>query len=150
MNDQKKVLLIDDEAELLDGISFILRGSGIETVLALSGEEGLKALVQNPDSLAIVCDINMPGMKGLEVLRRVREMNKDLPFILFTGFGSREKMLEAAGLGAFDFIEKPNIPALVEAVKSAIVYAQEDSSETMEDLRRLSEYKELLSKKKGD
>lgn len=143
----KKILIIDDEAELLEGLGAYLRSESEGVVTAKNGAEGVQAFANNSDIGVVVCDINMPGMKGMDVLRLIRERDKDVPFIFFTGFGSRDKMLEAARFGAFDFIEKPDIKGLAESVRSALIYSSENLGRKNEDIQHLSEYKQLLESK---
>ncbi len=101
----KKILIIDDEDSIRDSLSGILADEGFTPLTAPSGEEGLSLLEQEDVDL-ILLDIWMPGMDGLEALRRIREQN-DVPVIMISGHGTIETAVQATRIGAFDFIEKP-------------------------------------------
>lgn len=111
------LLLIDDEVLLLQRTSMLLEDIADEVYTAESGAQGLDLLNSN-DIHCIICDINMPEMNGVEVLEKVRTSHPDIPFIFYTGHGSRELMKKAVKLGAFDFIDKPFLRGL-EAVATA-------------------------------
>lgn len=140
-----KILLIDDERDLLDLVGGFLEEESFDVVTAVDGEDGFEKFMNNDDVNVVVCDVNMPKMKGLEVIKKIREQNSDIAFIFFTGFGSRENMLEAAKYGAYDFIEKPDVTGLLDAVKSAMAAKQNNLCEKKE---HLSEYQKLLSSHK--
>ncbi len=101
----KKILIIDDEDSIRDSLSGILADEGFTPLTAPSGEEGLALLDQEEVDL-ILLDIWMPGMDGLEALRRIRE-HLDVPVIMISGHGTIETAVQATRIGAFDFIEKP-------------------------------------------
>lgn len=142
--DDQKILLIDDELDLLEMVGEFLKKDFSTILKASSGQEGLKTFESNPDVKVVVCDINMPEMKGLEVIEKIRDLSADVPFIFFTGFGSRESMLKAASYGAFDFIEKPNIKELMDAVNSAVIYHEGEKCKVAEAKDYITEYKRLL------
>lgn len=152
-NKNKKILIIDDEKELLEGVGEFLKTVADQVLTAENGAAGVELFRANPGIGAVVCDINMPGMKGMEVIEIIRGMDAKVPFIFFTGFGSRENMHQAAKFGAFDFIEKPDIKGLAEAVDSAFIYAKNERGEAggaQEEIRHLSEYKKLLDLKANE
>ncbi|HFQ88656.1 MAG TPA: sigma-54-dependent Fis family transcriptional regulator [Desulfobulbus sp.] len=101
----KKILIIDDEDSIRDSLSGILADEGFTPLTASSGEDGL-ALLEREEVDLILLDIWMPGMDGLEALRRIREQN-DVPVIMISGHGTIETAVQATRIGAFDFIEKP-------------------------------------------
>ena len=101
-----RILVIDDEKANRDSLKMILEYDGYECVLASSGKEGLS--IMSKDSLDLVfLDIKMPGVDGLEVLRKVREFNESIPIVMISGHGTVSTAVEATRLGAFDFLEKP-------------------------------------------
>lgn len=101
-----KVLIIDDDAAIRKAVSDILSYDDYEIATANDGVEGLAAIESGtPD--AVLLDIKMPGMDGLEVLRTVRERGNQVPIIIFTGHGDFQTAAEAGRWGIFDFIEKP-------------------------------------------
>ncbi|MEX0799267.1 MAG: response regulator, partial [Bacteriovoracaceae bacterium] len=143
-----KVLLIDDEAGILELVSAYLKNEFNEILVAQNGSEGLAQFKANQDLDVVICDINMPGMEGVEVIKEIRQISDSIPFFFFTGFGSRKNMLEAAKHGAFDFIEKPDIQGLLKSVRAAVYdYNSGDKEKDMEE--HLSEYKKLLSAKES-
>ncbi|BCR04176.1 sigma-54-dependent Fis family transcriptional regulator [Desulfuromonas versatilis] len=102
----KTILIVDDEASIRESLKGILQDEGFRTLFAKDGEEALPlALEENPD--LILLDIWMPGMDGLEVLRRIRETSPEQLVIMMSGHGTIETAVKATKLGAFDFIEKP-------------------------------------------
>lgn len=101
-----KVLLVDDEEDFVDMLSLRLEASGVEASTVTSGEACLGFLEEAPVD-AVVLDVKMPGMDGLETLRRVKSKWPDLPVIMMTGHGSVESAEEGAALGAFDYLIKP-------------------------------------------
>lgn len=101
-----KILLIDDEEANVRLLSMSLRSDGHDVVTALSGEEGLK-IFQREHPKLVLTDIKMPGMDGIEVLQRIKEIEPDAEVIIITGHGDIDNAIEALKLGASDFISKP-------------------------------------------
>jgi PAS domain S-box-containing protein len=100
-----RVLLVDDEEDLLDiGRSF-LRKEGLETCTALSGSQALD-LLSRVDVDVIVSDYQMPAMDGIQFLREVRSRFGSIPFILFTGRGREEIVIQALNGGADSYLQK--------------------------------------------
>ncbi len=144
MKEKAKILFIDDESELLELLGDYFTDYDYETVLANGGGEGLKKFRENNDVDLVVCDISMPKVRGLDVIKKIRMLSEDVPFVFFTGFGSRSSMLEASKYGAYDFVRKPDIAGLLKVVQSAIAVSRgEKTTGTVED--PLSEYQRLLS-----
>jgi DNA-binding NtrC family response regulator len=100
------VLLVDDEEQFLKVLSQRMEGRGLKVDTSASGEEALEK-VKGKDFDAIVLDLAMPGMSGIETLKRIRSEHPDLQIIMLTGHGSVEKGVEAIKAGAVDFLEKP-------------------------------------------
>ena len=101
-----KILLIDDEADILRVLSMSLRADGYEVVTALSGEEGLAVFEKESPDL-VLTDIKMPGMDGIEVLKRIKSLSDEPEVIIITGHGDIDSAIEALQFGASDFINKP-------------------------------------------
>lgn len=106
----KTVLIVDDEKNILLTMSQSLEALQLETDTATNGEEAL-AKLEEKDFVLILLDIRMPGMDGMEVLRKVREIRPDIRVIMITAYGTIELAVEAIKLGAVDFIQKPFSPA---------------------------------------
>ena len=113
------VLVVDDEEQFLKVFSQRLEGRGMKVDTSASGEEALSK-VQDKDFDAIILDLAMPGMSGLETLKRIRNENPDLQIIILTGHGSIEKGVEAIKEGAVDFLEKPaDVNKVMEKISEA-------------------------------
>src|SRR2546430_7894387 len=99
------VLIVDDDPALSEGLSEALTDLGHTPQTASSGREGLATLSEKVD--AVLLDLNMPGMDGIEVLRRIRSQESPPAVVVLTAFASAENTLEAMRLGAFDHLTKP-------------------------------------------
>lgn len=101
-----KILVADDEPEIRNLLNDFLQGEGYEVVLAADGNQALQlAGTENPQ--AIILDIKMPGLNGIEVCKRLKEkeQTKFIPVIIITGFGDNK--LHALDVGVDDFVNKP-------------------------------------------
>ncbi|MBL0712817.1 MAG: response regulator [Desulfosarcina sp.] len=101
-----KILLIDDEPDILRVLAMSLRTDGYEVVTANSGEAGLAAFSEHVPDIVLV-DIKMPGMDGIEVLQKVKSGDTASEVIIITGHGDVDNAVEALKYGASDFINKP-------------------------------------------
>jgi DNA-binding NtrC family response regulator len=115
----EKILLVDDEKDFLDVMSERIEARGMEVTTADSAKKALEN-VESGGFDAIILDLMMPGMDGLEALKAIKKKNPDLQVILLTGHATVEKGIEAMKLGAMDFIEKPaDLDKLTEIIKKA-------------------------------
>src|SRR4249920_2026908 len=119
-----KILIVDDEPFNLDLLEQELADLGYVTERANNGAQALQKIARaNPD--LVLLDYQMPDMNGIEMLRNVRQTDKDLPVVLITAHGSIERAVEAVKSGADDFITKPFDPEhLAVVVKKALDRAQ--------------------------
>ncbi|MCB2201421.1 sigma-54 dependent transcriptional regulator [bacterium] len=101
-----KVLVVDDEAQARDLLAGYLTKNGFDVTSAENGEQGLR-LYQDVFSPIALIDMKMPGMSGLELLRKLRETNPFVQVVVLTAFGSVETAVQAMRLGAYDYITKP-------------------------------------------
>jgi DNA-binding response OmpR family regulator len=100
------VLLVDDEKEFVTTLAERMQMRGLEPEVAFSGEQALEILENSiPD--VMVLDLKMPGIDGLEVLRRVKKSHPQIQVIILTGHGSERDEAAARGWGAFDHLHKP-------------------------------------------
>jgi two-component system NtrC family response regulator len=99
------VLIVDDDPALREGLAEALSDLGHTPQTASWGREGLAALSETVD--AVLLDLKMPGMDGIEVLRRVRSQESPPAVVVLTAFASAENTIEAMRLGAFDHLTKP-------------------------------------------
>jgi len=121
----EKLLLIDDEADVQYSFRRIFDASDIELHTASSGEEGIRLIsVLKPD--LVLSDIRMAGLNGLETLRRIRQLDPQLPVILMTAYGTTQTAIEAMKLGAYDYLLKPfDVPRLKQLVANALKAARD-------------------------
>jgi len=103
---KRRILVIDDEKAIRDSLKMILEYDGYECLLAPSGQDGLSTISHDAPDLVIL-DIKMPGLDGLEVLRKIRALDNGMPVVMISGHGTVSTAVEATKLGAFDFLEKP-------------------------------------------
>jgi DNA-binding NtrC family response regulator len=114
-----RVLLVDDEEQFLDVLSQRLGTRGIDAETSTSGEEAM-VKIKDRNFDAIVLDVMMPGMGGIETLKRIRKEYPELQIIMLTGRGSVDKAVEAMKEGAIDFLEKPaDINKLMDKISEA-------------------------------
>ncbi len=113
MNDKIKILLVDDEEDILEFLSYNLEANDYEVIQATDGVEALEKLKTKPD--IILLDVNMPKLDGFEVCRRIREHKyyKEIPVIFLTARTSEIDELKGLDLGGNDYIKKPISPNLL-------------------------------------
>ncbi|MHB1397671.1 MAG: sigma-54-dependent transcriptional regulator [Trichloromonadaceae bacterium] len=120
----KHVLIVDDEESIRSSLDGILRDEGYRTSVAASGEDALSLLKEELPDLMLL-DIWMPGLDGLETLRRARELAPEQVVIMMSGHGTIETAVKATKLGAFDFIEKPlSLEKLLLSIQNAVKIGQ--------------------------
>ncbi len=100
------ILIVDDEKGMRDLLSFMLRTEGYHIIEASSGEEAL-ACMEAETFDVVIADIMMPGMNGLQLLRRIREHDSDAVVIVMTAYASLQTAIEAIKFGAYDYLVKP-------------------------------------------
>ena len=103
---KERILVVDDEEDMLENCSRILDRLGYEPLLESDGGKGVVRFEQEHPMVTLT-DLRMPGMDGLEVLRTIRRIDPDALVILFTAFATVETAVEAVKEGAFDYIPKP-------------------------------------------
>ena len=101
-----RVLLVDDEEDILWGLSDSLKKEGLEVLTAQDGEEALLHLDDGPVDV-MVTDIRMPGMNGVELLLKAKELHPEINVIVMTAYGSDELKTEVLERGALHYLEKP-------------------------------------------
>ena len=131
-----KVLLIDDEADVLYSFKRIFDQPDIELHTANSGEEALKLVPRIKPDLVIM-DVRMGGISGLETLRRLRQGDAKVLVIMMTAYGATQTAIEAMKLGAYDYLLKPfDVPKLKQVVVAALKAAR--------DMKQVVSYQPLL------
>ena len=100
------VLIVDDEQTLARSAKAFLADHGYDAEVATSGEKAME-LLENLQPDVVFADVRLPGMSGLDLLKRIREFDPVIPVIMVTAYGSIEGAVEAVKLGAFDYVKKP-------------------------------------------
>lgn len=120
-----RLLIIDDESELREVLVDLLSEHASEIQQAANGLEGIDLLKAHTFD-AVLSDEKMPKKSGLDVLKWMRENNINIPFVIHTGYGQKEMVLEAQRLGAYAFIDKPwDENALIATVQKALLSGME-------------------------
>lgn len=103
-----KILVIDDEKTILDNIKFVLELDNNEVITASSSEEGLDIFEKNYESIDVVLtDMKMPGLSGMEILRKIKSIMPEMGVIILTGHGDLQNAILAMKEGAFEYLRKP-------------------------------------------
>jgi PAS domain S-box-containing protein len=134
-----KILLIDDEPDIVRVLGISLKADGYQVIPALSGAEGLVAFAKDKPEI-VITDIKMPGMDGIEVLEKIKTIDPNTEVIIITGHGDIDNTIEALKYGASDFISKP-------VRDDALSIALKRAKEKLDIKRQLKEYTTDLEKK---
>jgi len=128
VNDQPRILVCDDEPQIVRALRVILRDAGFEAVPAAGGEEALDLVAVRPPEAAVV-DLMLPDLDGVEVTRRIREWS-EMPIIVLSAIGDEDKKVEALAAGADDYVTKPFGPReLVARLEAALRRARPETGE---------------------
>jgi len=130
----ERILVIDDDKDLRFNLSSILKDEGYDVIAVGDGREALKAVQNNSPNLALL-DIRLPSMNGIEILEKLKRMDKDLLIIMLTAYAEVKDAVKAMKLGAFDYITKPfDNEELILTIKKAL--STQYLSREVESLRR--------------
>jgi UDP-3-O-acyl N-acetylglucosamine deacetylase len=122
---ERKVLIVDDEEGVAQSIAGVLEDEGFRVTTARGGEEAI-GVFQKEEPDVTLLDIWMPGMDGIEVLRRLKWMSPDCQVIMISGHATISTAMAAVKLGAFDFIEKPlSLDVLLMTIRRALDHPKE-------------------------
>lgn len=154
MDPRSTLLIIEDEQDIRDILLEELKFLPINLLTATDGQSALEIIESGSYRLdAILSDISMPKMTGLQLLRSLREKNIEIPFVFLTAYGDKGKVIEALKLGALDFLEKPYERSdLINAVETAcqLGKASRELDEELVDLaekdRLPAEHREIKKK----
>ncbi len=117
---EKKILIVDDEERVVQSISGVLQDEGFHVAFAGCGEEAVDTFQKETPDVTLL-DIWMPGMDGMEVLKRLKGMTPDCQVIMISGHATISTAMAAVKLGAFDFIEKPlSLDLLLATIRRAL------------------------------
>ncbi len=115
-----KILLIDDDPGIRDTLQQVLTGEGCEVVMEKRGDDGLARAARESFN-AVITDLKLPGLNGLDLVRQLHAAQPRLPIILITAFGTTQTAIEATKFGAYDYLLKPfEIPQLLELIRRAV------------------------------
>jgi CheY-like chemotaxis protein len=135
----RRILIIDDEENIRRVTRLTLQAAGYEVGEAADGERGLEAFADGSTWDAVLLDQRMPGMDGLETLRRIKERQPDARVIMSTAYASIELAVDAMKLGATDFVRKPMTPEILRnAVAAALSNQQRASKSTVRTSQDIS------------
>jgi two-component system KDP operon response regulator KdpE len=130
MNEATRVLVCDDEAQILRALRVILRDAGYEAVTASTGEEALNSASVKPPAAAIL-DLMLPDLDGVEVTKRLREWS-EMPIIVLSAVGEEEAKVRALAAGADDYVTKPfGPPELVARLEAVLRRAKPETPEPL-------------------
>jgi DNA-binding response OmpR family regulator len=151
---EQNILIVDDEKVIRVTLTKILEAEDYKVFPAESGEEALEILAEKDIALMLL-DISMPGMDGMEVLKRTEEISPDTKIILLTGHGSMETAIEALRLNAHDYLLKPiSSQEILSSVASALANLDEQKrkriliSQLETSLRQLKDVEGVTELKK--
>jgi DNA-binding NtrC family response regulator len=133
------VLIVDDEEQFLDVLSQRLAARGMKVDAVTSGEEAFAKVKSGEAFDAVVLDLAMPGMGGIETLKRIKEQRPDVQIIMLTGHGTIHDGIEAMKLGAEDFLEKPvDLQVLLDKIATAkhkhLLLVEKDREDEIKDI----------------
>src|SRR5258705_1527908 len=114
-----RILLIEDDPGITATLQRLLASEGYEVAVEKRGDSGLACARREPFDL-ILCDVKLPGLSGLDLVRELHTAKPRLPIILMTAHGTTDMAIEATKVGAFDYLLKPfNMPDLLELLSKA-------------------------------
>ena len=145
MSKAMKIAIVDDEKDMRQSISQWLALSGFDTETFASAEEALKGLGNDFPGI-VVSDIKMPGMDGMQFLKKLKGVDSGLPVIMITGHGDVPMAVEAMRIGAFDFLEKPFNPDQMTALAKKAANARRLTLDNRALRRELSDGSAIIKK----
>lgn len=140
------LLIVDDETVLLNRLKLNLEDYADEIYTAENGVEALE-MIDRHEIHCVICDINMPEMNGVEVVKAIRKNGNEVPFIFYTAHGDSDLMMEAAKYGVFDFLNKPNFGNLEEIILRGLNegFTRKSGDQRSDEKAFISEYQKILS-----
>ena len=135
---KEKVLLVDDEEEFVETLAERMRSRGMDVSTSNSGADALQ-LVDEEDFDVVVLDLKMPGIDGLDALKRIKHRRPDIQVVLLTGYASVASGVEAIKEGALEFLEKPvDLTSLTDAIHKAkatkMVLVEKETEEKIREI----------------
>jgi len=150
----RPVLIVEDDPDIAEGLRYNLEREGLETRVALTGEQGLQAALdaKNPPALVIL-DLMLPGMSGTELCRRLRREppTRRTPIIMLTARTSEADRVAGLDLGADDYISKPfSVRELMARVRAVLRRADESATARYEDARLTIDFDDVRASCDGE
>jgi two-component system response regulator FixJ len=132
------ICVVDDDASIRDVLTIMLEDEGYDVVSAASSAAFLQHLSSGLRPGCVLCDVRMPEMNGIDLLKDLATRRLGIPMILITGFADVDMAVEAMKVGAADFIEKPfNVDRIVSAIESVLERTEtREAGPPLEDLQR--------------
>jgi len=131
-SDKAVVHVIDDDEAMRESLAFLLGAVGME-VRTYESALGFLDVAPNAEAGCVITDVRMPGLSGVDLLRRLRELKLGIPVIVITGHGDVPLAVEAMKIGALDFLEKPfDDEVLLASVRSALNQLNQDQKRQAE------------------
>ena len=117
----EKILIVDDEQDILQMLGKLLVDENYQVKTALGGEEAISVFKSDPEPFdAVITDMRMPGLDGIGVIKALKEIDEFIEVIILTGHGSEEDKAKCMELGAFGYLQKPvDIEKLSQMIKLA-------------------------------
>ena len=135
--EEQVILVVEDDAQMRIALSKSLAVQGHPVVLAHDGQEALECL-EKQNAWLVIADMNMPGKGGIEMLRDLRMINRQIPVVLMTAYGSVETAVEALKLGATDYLQKPfpvtRLEEMVSRLRQDLLNQQQEVVEKIESV----------------
>ena len=137
---KEKILVVDDEEDILELVRYNLAREGFSMICATSGEEALKLASSDSVDL-IILDLMLPGIDGLQVARRLKEnpSTKDTPIIMLTAKGEEADIVTGLELGADDYVTKPFSPRILIARVKAVIRRRSGDAEPVGEVLNIRE-----------
>jgi len=117
---EKRILVVDDDQVVGKSFERVLTNKGYRVDTALSGREAFEKYA-GADFDMVFTDLRMPDQDGLEVARRIKEMNPWLPIVIVTGYGTQDAEAKAKAIGVAEFLQKPLTPSIIEEVAARLM-----------------------------
>jgi len=152
VSNKGRIMVVDDERSMREMLEIFLGREGYEVMGYSSAGDALDDLAEDQNFDLIITDINMPGLTGLDLLKNVKEFEKDIPVIMITAYGSPDSAVQAMKLGAVDYITKPFRIEEIKARISAAVERRKLAEENVELHRLLDQqfgFENIVGKSAG-
>jgi len=135
----QRILIVDDEKNIRMTLMHCLKEQKYDLDIAINGDEALIKIEKNKYDLVLL-DIKMPGLSGMDVLRRVRERGNDTNIIMMTAYGTIERAVEAMKLNAIDFISKPFSPEEIRSIVRDVLSREDLVEEDLDNIKDIVQF----------